>query len=159
VWRAKQAQVAAYENKHLSLILLPFFAYFSISPTAQVARPSSSAWLKRKGKLLRLPTDDGASVVLRTHPEGGYCAVEISMTLKSHPEFRCAWGFTVVLYRRSLTKRTSQHHRGWNRTSHNGRWDCGDKPRITPSLVHASPTAAADVTGLGSTIQAFIFNC
>ena len=48
VWRAKQAQVAAYENGHLSLILLPFFAYFSISPTAQVARPSSSAWLKRK---------------------------------------------------------------------------------------------------------------
>ena len=41
---------------------------------------------------------------------------------------------------------TSQHRRGWNRTSHSGRWDCGDKPRITPSSVHASATAAADVT-------------
>jgi hypothetical protein len=38
-----------------------------------------------EGKLLRLPTDDGAAVVLRTHPEGVLCPVEISMTLKSHP--------------------------------------------------------------------------
>jgi hypothetical protein len=45
-----------------------------------------------EGKLLRLPTDDGAAIVLRTHPEGGYCAVEISMTLKESPRIQVRMG-------------------------------------------------------------------
>jgi hypothetical protein len=74
VWTAKQAQAAAYENEStLSLILLPLFACFSISPTAQVARPSSSDWAEAEGRLPRLPTGDGAALVFRTHAEGGYC--------------------------------------------------------------------------------------
>src|SRR4029077_1958796 len=40
-----------------------------------------------EGKLLRLPTGDGAALVFRTTPEApGLCAVEIAKALKSHPE-------------------------------------------------------------------------
>src|SRR5215468_6133430 len=39
------------------------------------------------GKLLGLPTGDGAALVFRTSPEAPVvCALEISKALKSHPE-------------------------------------------------------------------------
>ena len=46
------------------------------------------------GKLLRLPTGDGAALVFRTSPEAPVlCALEISEALKSHPELSVRMGF------------------------------------------------------------------
>src|SRR5437016_6822570 len=46
-----------------------------------------------EGKLLRLPTGDGGALVFRTSPEAPVlCAMEISKTLKSHPELRVRMG-------------------------------------------------------------------
>src|SRR5207237_3485938 len=40
-----------------------------------------------EGKLLRLPTGDGAALVFRTTPEAPVlCAVEIAKALKTHPD-------------------------------------------------------------------------
>src|SRR3954463_12154932 len=40
-----------------------------------------------EGKLLRLPTGDGAALVFRTGPEAPVeCALEVSKALKAHPE-------------------------------------------------------------------------
>ena len=46
-----------------------------------------------KGKLLRLPTGDGAALVFQTTPEApALCALEISKELKKHPELRVRMG-------------------------------------------------------------------
>src|SRR2546430_17469251 len=46
-----------------------------------------------EGKLLRLPTGDGAALVFRTTPEAPVlCALEISKELKKHSEFRVRMG-------------------------------------------------------------------
>jgi len=46
-----------------------------------------------EGKLLRLPTGDGAALVFRTSPEAPVlCALEISKALKSHPELPVRMG-------------------------------------------------------------------
>src|SRR6202040_3376795 len=46
-----------------------------------------------EGKLLRLPTGDGGALVFRTSPEEPVmCALEISKTLKDHPELRVRMG-------------------------------------------------------------------
>ncbi len=46
-----------------------------------------------EGKLLRLPTGDGAALVFRTSPEAPVlCAMEIAKALKSHPEVRVRMG-------------------------------------------------------------------
>ena len=46
-----------------------------------------------QGKLLRLPTGDGAALVFRTTPEAPVlCALEISKALKSHPELPVRMG-------------------------------------------------------------------
>src|SRR5215510_3715523 len=46
-----------------------------------------------RGKLLRLPTGDGAALVFRTTPEAPVlCALEISKALKSHPELPVRMG-------------------------------------------------------------------
>src|SRR5262252_1853352 len=46
-----------------------------------------------QGKLLRLPTGDGAALVFRTSPEAPVlCALEISKALKSHPELPVRMG-------------------------------------------------------------------
>src|SRR5262249_46277013 len=45
------------------------------------------------GKLLRLPTGDGAALVFRTNPEAPVlCALEISQALKNHPELPVRMG-------------------------------------------------------------------
>jgi tetratricopeptide (TPR) repeat protein len=46
-----------------------------------------------EGKLLRLPTGDGMALVFRTTPEApARCALELSQTLKSHPELGVRMG-------------------------------------------------------------------
>src|SRR6266567_4542249 len=46
-----------------------------------------------EGKLLRLPTGDGAALVFRTSPEAPVlCALEISKELKNHPELHVRMG-------------------------------------------------------------------
>ncbi len=46
-----------------------------------------------EGKLLRLPTGDGGALVFRTSPEAPVeCALEISRTLKNHPDLRVRMG-------------------------------------------------------------------
>jgi TolB-like protein/Tfp pilus assembly protein PilF len=46
-----------------------------------------------EGKLVRLPTGDGGALVFRTSPEAPVlCAMEISKTLKSHPELHMRMG-------------------------------------------------------------------
>src|SRR6202162_5079408 len=46
-----------------------------------------------QGKLLRLPTGDGGALVFRNSPEAPVlCALEISKTLKSHPELQVRMG-------------------------------------------------------------------
>src|SRR6187401_619354 len=46
-----------------------------------------------EGKLLRLPTGDGAALVFRINPEAPVqCALEISKELKNHPELRVRMG-------------------------------------------------------------------
>jgi TolB-like protein/Flp pilus assembly protein TadD len=46
-----------------------------------------------EGKLLRLPTGDGAALVFRTTPEAPVlCALEITRELKKHPELRVRMG-------------------------------------------------------------------
>src|SRR5690349_5384482 len=46
-----------------------------------------------EGKLLRLPTGDGGALVFRTTPEAPLlCAMEISKTLRSHPELKVRMG-------------------------------------------------------------------
>ena len=46
-----------------------------------------------EGKLLRLPTGDGAALVFRTTPEAPVlCAIEIAKELKKHPELRVRMG-------------------------------------------------------------------
>jgi class 3 adenylate cyclase len=46
-----------------------------------------------EGKLLRLPSGDGAALVFRTTPEAPVlCALEISKELKKHPELRVRMG-------------------------------------------------------------------
>ena len=46
-----------------------------------------------EGKLLRLPTGDGAALVFRTTPEAPVlCALEITKELKKHPELRVRMG-------------------------------------------------------------------
>ena len=46
-----------------------------------------------EGKLLRLPTGDGAALVFRTTPEApALCALEISRELKKHPQLRVRMG-------------------------------------------------------------------
>jgi TolB-like protein/Tfp pilus assembly protein PilF len=46
-----------------------------------------------EGKLLRLPTGDGAALVFRTNPEAPVmCALEISNELKKHPELHVRMG-------------------------------------------------------------------
>src|SRR5260221_6527067 len=46
-----------------------------------------------EGKLLRLPTGDGAALVFRTNVEAPVlCALEISKALKSHPELLVRMG-------------------------------------------------------------------
>src|SRR5213082_2426433 len=48
---------------------------------------------KAEGKLLGLPTGDGAALVFRTSPEAPVrCAMEISKELKRHPEIRVRMG-------------------------------------------------------------------
>jgi len=48
---------------------------------------------KAEGKLLRLPTGDGAALVFRTTPEApALCALEISRELKKHPQLRVRMG-------------------------------------------------------------------
>src|ERR1700751_2214667 len=46
-----------------------------------------------EGKLLRLPTGDGAALIFRTSPEAPvFCALEITRALKNHPELRLRMG-------------------------------------------------------------------
>src|SRR5205814_6861255 len=46
-----------------------------------------------EGKLLRLPTGDGGALVFRNTPETPVlCALEISQSLKDHPELRVRMG-------------------------------------------------------------------
>src|ERR1700716_2009683 len=46
-----------------------------------------------EGKLLRLPTGDGAALVFRTSPESPVlCAVEIAKALRNRPELRVRMG-------------------------------------------------------------------
>ena len=46
-----------------------------------------------EGKLLRLPTGDGGALVFRTSPEAPVlCAIEVSKTLKVHPELKVRMG-------------------------------------------------------------------
>src|SRR5438034_4276041 len=46
-----------------------------------------------EGKLLRLPTGDGAALVFRTSPEAPVlCAVEIAKALRNRPELRVRMG-------------------------------------------------------------------
>ena len=46
-----------------------------------------------EGKLVRLPTGDGAALVFRTNVEApALCALEISKELKNHPELRVRMG-------------------------------------------------------------------
>src|SRR5438309_10346308 len=46
-----------------------------------------------EGKLLRLPTGDGAALIFRTNVEApALCALEISKALKSHPELHVRMG-------------------------------------------------------------------
>src|SRR5947207_1506795 len=48
---------------------------------------------EEEGKLLRLPTGDGAALVFRTSPEAPVeCAREISRALRAHPELRVRMG-------------------------------------------------------------------
>ena len=48
---------------------------------------------EREGKLLSLPTGDGAALVFRTSPEAPVlCALEISNELKKHPQLRVLMG-------------------------------------------------------------------
>lgn len=46
-----------------------------------------------EGKLIRLPTGDGMALVFRTNPEApAQCALEISQTLKTHPNIQLRMG-------------------------------------------------------------------
>src|SRR5689334_15276876 len=46
-----------------------------------------------QGKLLRLPTGDGAALVFRSNPEAPVlCAMEIARGLKNHPEVKVRMG-------------------------------------------------------------------
>src|SRR5213078_5077586 len=46
-----------------------------------------------EGKLVRLPTGDGAALVFRNNPEAPVlCALEISKALKNHPELHVRMG-------------------------------------------------------------------
>src|SRR6516225_9085755 len=46
-----------------------------------------------EGKLIRLPTGDGGALVFRSSPEApALCALEISKSLKAHPELRVRMG-------------------------------------------------------------------
>src|SRR5437588_3873567 len=48
---------------------------------------------KAEGKLVRLPTGDGAALVFRTNVEApALCALEISKELKNHPQLRVRMG-------------------------------------------------------------------
>src|SRR3989442_13261161 len=50
-------------------------------------------WAETEGKLLRLPTGDGAALIFRTNVEApALCALEISKALKSHPELHVRMG-------------------------------------------------------------------
>jgi hypothetical protein len=73
VWRAKQAQVAAYENEHFvfdscSVLRVLFDFANSASRATEQFRLAEA-----EGRLPRLPTGDGAACVFLTHAEGGYC--------------------------------------------------------------------------------------
>src|SRR5204863_8467342 len=60
----------------------------------QIVRGTEQARLaEAEGKLLRLPTGDGAALVFRTSPEAPVlCALEISKELKKHPELQVRMG-------------------------------------------------------------------
>src|SRR5213595_1020515 len=65
-----------------------------IQKLKQIVRGTEQVRLaEAEGKLLRLPTGDGAALVFRTSPEGpALCAMEIAQALKSHPELRVRMG-------------------------------------------------------------------
>src|SRR5436305_7190743 len=60
----------------------------------QIVRGTEQVRLaEAEGKLLRLPTGDGAALVFRTNPEAPVlCAMEISKALKDHLELRVRMG-------------------------------------------------------------------
>ena len=60
----------------------------------EIVRGSEQVRLaEAEGKLLRLPTGDGAALVFRTNPEAPVlCALEVSKALKSYPELRVRMG-------------------------------------------------------------------
>ena len=60
----------------------------------EIVRGTEQFWLAdAAGKLLRLPTGDGAALVFRTSPEAPVlCALEISKALKNHPELPVRMG-------------------------------------------------------------------
>src|SRR4030081_2545437 len=58
-----------------------------------VRRTEQFRLAEAEGKLLRLPTGDGGSLVFRNNPEAPVlCAEEIARALKSHPEIRVRMG-------------------------------------------------------------------
>src|SRR5438045_1187529 len=58
-----------------------------------VRRTEQFRLVEAEGKLLRLPTGDGAALVFRTNPEAPVlCAMEISKALKDHLELRVRIG-------------------------------------------------------------------
>src|SRR2546421_6138002 len=58
-----------------------------------VRGPDQFRLAEAEGKLLRLPTGDGAALVFRNSPEAPVlCAIEISKALKSHPALRVRMG-------------------------------------------------------------------
>src|SRR4051794_3796240 len=65
-----------------------------IETLKEVARATEQVRLaEAEGKLLRLPTGDGAALVFRNNPEAPVlCALEIAKALKEHPELRVRMG-------------------------------------------------------------------
>src|SRR5437879_1232825 len=65
-----------------------------IQKLKQIVRSTEQFRLaEAEGKLLRLPTGDGGTLVFRTTPEAPVlCALEISKELKNHPDLRVRMG-------------------------------------------------------------------
>jgi TolB-like protein/Tfp pilus assembly protein PilF len=66
----------------------------SLQKLREIVRATEQVrFAEAEGKLLRLPTGDGAALVFRTTPEAPVlCALEISRALKPHPELRVRMG-------------------------------------------------------------------
>ncbi len=96
-----------------------------------------------EGKLLRLPTGDGAALIFRTTPEApALCALEISKELKNHPELRVRMGIHSgpVNEVTDLNEQTNIAGAGINVAQRV--MDCGDSGHILVSQRAAEDLAA-----------------